>query len=94
MKVILFESLLSIIARYDLCLLKGEVGFLGRYTSANKFMTKNNWLVANVCDQFPYKAIVLPQIFHPTGTLNYGNSSEILISPDSPTPWFLWIGCN
>jgi regulator of ribonuclease activity A len=48
-------------------------------------MTKNNWLVADICDQFPDNFSVLPQVFKPYGKIKkcQGKIETILLEEDN-----------
>jgi regulator of ribonuclease activity A len=48
-------------------------------------MTKNNWLVADICDQFPNNFSVLPQVFQPYGKIKkcQGKIVTILLEEDN-----------
>jgi regulator of ribonuclease activity A len=48
-------------------------------------MTKNNWLVADICDQSPNNFDVLPQIFHSYGKIKkcQGKIETVLLDEDN-----------
>jgi regulator of ribonuclease activity A len=48
-------------------------------------MTKNNWSVADICDEFPDSFSVLPQIFRPYGKIKQcqGKIETVLLEADN-----------
>jgi regulator of ribonuclease activity A len=48
-------------------------------------MINNSWLVADICDQFPVEVSVLPQNFHPYGSIKkcWGKIETVFLEEDN-----------